>query len=147
MQKLVIDLQRQTSIVEKARVPVIAVLSGYVIGAGVDLSSACDIRLCSKDAKFSIKEIDIGMCADLGTIQRFQKIIGSDSFFRELVYTGRFFAADEALRQGFVSSVYETKEECLAKAIEMAENIASKSPVGIATCKQNIVFSRDHTVE
>jgi enoyl-CoA hydratase/carnithine racemase len=79
--------------VERCRVPVIAALSGFVIGAGVDLSSACDIRICSKDAKFSIKEIDIGMCADLGTIQRFQKVIGNDSFFRELAYTGRFFDA------------------------------------------------------
>ena len=71
MQKLILDLQRQTSVVEKVRVPVIAAMSGYVIGAGIDLSSACDIRVCAKDAKFSIKEIDIGMCADIGTIQRF----------------------------------------------------------------------------
>jgi len=86
-------LQRNTSIVEKCSVPVICAMSGYVIGAGIDISSACDIRICSKDAKFSIKEIEIGMCADLGTIQRFQKVVGSDTFFRELAYTGRFFDA------------------------------------------------------
>ena len=64
-------MQKQTSVLETVRVPVIAAMSGYVIGAGVDLASACDIRVCSKDALFSIKEVDIGMCADLGTIQRF----------------------------------------------------------------------------
>ena len=76
--------------------PVICAMSGYVIGAGIDLASACDIRICSKDAKFSIKEVDIGICADLGTIQRFQKIIGNDSLFRELAFTGRYFDAAEA---------------------------------------------------
>lgn len=68
-------------------------MSGYCLGAGVDLSSACDIRICSKDTKFSIKEIDIGICADLGSMQRVQKVIGNDSWFRELAYTGRNFSA------------------------------------------------------
>ena len=103
--------------------------------------------MCSKDTKFSIKEIDIGMCADLGTIQRFQKVVGSDSWFRELAYTGRFFGADEALKHGFVSYVSETKEESFKKAYELAKNIAQKSPVGVATLKQNIIYSRDHTVD
>ena len=147
LQVLIAPLQRQTTIVEKCRVPVISALHGYVIGAGVDLASASDIRICSKDAKFSIKEIDLGMCADLGTIQRFQKIIGNDSFFRELAYTGRFFSPDEALKQGFVSAVAENKEECFKKAFALAKEIAQKSPVGIATLKQNIVYSRDHTVD
>ena len=64
------------------------------------------------------------MCADLGTIQRFQKVVGSDTFFRELAYTGRFFSAYEALKHGFVSEVTETKEDCLKKAIEIAKEIA-----------------------
>ena len=87
------------------------------------------------------------MCADLGTIQRFQKVVGSDSWFRELAYTGRFFGADEALKHGFVSYVSETKEESFKKAYELAKNIAQKSPVGVATLKQNIIYSRDHTVD
>ena len=74
-------------------------------------------------------------------------MVGSSTWFRELAYTGRFFGAEEALKQGYVSYVTETREECLAKAMELAKNIASKSPVGIATLKQNIVYSRDHTVE
>ena len=147
MQRMVGPLQRNTSVVERCRVPVICALSGCVIGAGIDISSACDIRICSSDTKFSIREIDIGMCADLGTIQRFQKVVGSDSFFRELAYTGRFFDSQEALKQGYVSYVTGTREECQKQAYELAKNIATKSPVGIATLKQNIVFSRDHSVE
>jgi delta(3,5)-delta(2,4)-dienoyl-CoA isomerase len=122
-------------VVERARVPVICAMSGYVIGAGVDLSSACDIRVCSKDAQFSIREIEIGMCADLGTIQRFQKVVGSSTFFRELAFTGRFFGADEALKHGYVSYVTDTREDCISKAMELARNIASKSPVGMTTLK------------
>lgn len=147
IQRLVGPLQRQTSVVEKCRVPVICALSGYVIGAGVDISSACDIRIASKDASFSIREIDIGMCADLGTVQRFQKVCGSDTWFRELAYTGRFFDANEALKHGYLSYVTESKEECFNKAYSLAKEIATKSPVGMATLKQNIVYSRDHNVD
>ena len=75
----------------------ICAISGYCIGAGIDLSSACDIRLCSKDVKFTIKEVDIGICADLGTIQRMSRIVASDSWMRELAYTARIFGAEEAL--------------------------------------------------
>lgn len=87
------------------------------------------------------------MCADIGTIQRFQKVVGNDSWFRELAYTGRFFNAEEAAKHGYVSLVTESKEECFKKAYEMAKNIGTKSPVGIATLKQNIIYSRDHTVD
>ncbi|CDW89899.1 enoyl-hydratase [Stylonychia lemnae] len=146
-QKSVRILQESASAAEKARVPVICAMSGFVIGAGIDISSACDIRICSKDAKFTIKEVDIGICADLGTIQRFQKIIGNDSFFRELAYTGRYFDAKEALQQGFVSYVEENQEACFKKAYDLASQIASKSPVAVATIKQNIVYSRDNPVE
>ena len=75
------------------------------------------------------------MCADLGTIQRFQKVVGSSTFFRELAFTGRFFGGDEALKHGYVSYVTDTLEDCLSKALELARNIASKSPVGMATLK------------
>ena len=85
-------------------------MSGYCLGAGVDLSSACDIRICSQDTKFSIKEIDIGMCADVGSIQRFQKVIGNDSWFRELAYTGRIFNGKEAFERGYVSYLEENQE-------------------------------------
>jgi len=78
------------------RVPVIAAIHGYCIGAGVDLASACDIRICAKDTQFTIKEVEIGLAADIGTLQRFQKVVGNESWARELAYTGRVFKADEA---------------------------------------------------
>lgn len=75
---------------------------GHCIGGGIDLISACDIRYCSKDAWFSVKEVDVGLAADIGTLQRFPKITGNDSLVRELIYTARKFTPDEALRLGFV---------------------------------------------
>lgn len=88
----------------------IAAIHGACIGGGVDMISAADIRYCSSDAWFQIKEVDIGMAADVGTLQRFQKIIGSDSLVRELVYTARKFTAAEAVQQGFVSRSFDNQE-------------------------------------
>jgi enoyl-CoA hydratase/carnithine racemase len=93
---IALKLQGYFDSLENCRVPVICALTGFCIGAGIDLSSACDIRICSKDAKFSIKEIDLGFCSDIGVIQRFPKVVGNDSWARELVYTARFFNAEEA---------------------------------------------------
>jgi len=91
-------LQDSVSSLELVRVPVIAAINGLCIGAGVDLSSAADIRIASAGAKFTIKEVDIGLAADIGTLQRFQKVVGNDSWSRELSYTARFFLAEEALQ-------------------------------------------------
>ena len=122
-------------------------MHGYVIGAGVDISSTCDIRFAAKGTKFTIKEVDIGLAADIGTIQRFQKVVGNDSWTRELCYTARWFTPEEALEKGFLSKVTETKEECLQEAIKLATLIATKSPVAVTTSKQSLNYSRDHTVQ
>jgi len=103
-------LQESVSSLEHVRVPVIAAVNGLCIGAGVDLTSAADIRIASKSAKFTIKEVDIGLAADIGTIQRFQKIVGNDSWTRELAFTARFFSPEEALERGFLSKVTDTPE-------------------------------------
>ena len=139
-------LQESVSSLEKVRVPVIAAINGFCIGAGVDLTSACDIRICSKDTKFTIKEVDIGLAADIGTLQRFQKVVGNDSWTRELAYTARIFNHEEALRYGFVSKVTDDAASCLNEAIAMAVLIASKSPVAVTTTKLSLNFSRDNTV-
>ena len=112
LQKLIEKVQRNFNTIEKCRVPIICAITGYAIGAAIDIMSPCDIRICSKDAKFSVKEVDIGFCSDIGAIQRFPKVVGNDSWAREMIYTGRFFDAEEACKNGLVSAVTNTKEEC-----------------------------------
>lgn len=143
--KLVLDFQDVVSTFEKIDKPVLAAVHGGCIGAGLDMISAMDIRYCTKDAYFCIKEIDLGMVADIGTLQRLPKII-SDGLSRELAYTGRNLTADEALKCGLVNNVYETKEDMLQAVTEIALKIASKSPLSVRGTKRNIVFSRDHSV-
>ena len=139
------ELQGYISSLEKIRVPVIAAIQGGCIGGAVDLVTACDIRLASKDAFFCIQEINIGMAADVGSLQRLPKII-PDSKMREMAYTGRRMYADEAKETGLVSDTYESQEEMLAAANELAKVIASKSPVAIYGLKAVMNYSRDHSV-
>lgn len=137
--------QDSISSLELCNKPVIGASHAAVVGAGVDLLSAADIRLCTKDCWFQVKEVDIGMAADVGTLQRFPKAIGSQSLARELCLTGRKFQSGEAKSCGFVSSVFETKEAMVEAAIAMAEEIASKSPIAVQATKKSMVFSLDHT--
>lgn len=103
--------QDSMSSLEQCRKPVIAAVHSGCIGAGVDLITAADMRYCTKDAYFQVKEVDIGMAADVGTLQRLPKVIGSDSLARELCYTCRKLPAAEALDRGLVSKVYDNKDE------------------------------------
>ena len=144
--KIIKDLQESFNAIEQCPQPVIACVNGGCIGAGVDMICACDIRLCTDRAWFSIKEVDIGLAADVGTLQRMPGIIGNDSILRELVYTGRRFTAKEALNIGFVSRICKTQEELNNCAIDLAKSIATKSPVAVAGSKHNLIYSRDHSV-
>ena len=139
------ELQGYISKLEKIRVPVIAAIHGGCIGGAVDLVTACDIRLATTDAFFCIQEINIGMAADVGTLQRLPRII-PDSKMRELAYTGRRMLADEAKESGLVSDVYNSQEEMVNAAKEMANEIAKKSPIAIYGLKALMNYSRDHTI-
>ena len=139
------ELQEYISKLEKIRVPVIAAIHGGCIGGAVDLVTACDIRLATNDAFFCIQEINIGMAADVGTLQRLPRII-PDSKMRELAYTGRRMLADEAKESGLVSDVYNSQEEMVNAAKEMANEIAKKSPIAIYGLKALMNYSRDHTI-
>lgn len=132
---------------EKCNKPVIAAVHSACIGAGVDMISAADIRLCTQDAYFQIKEVDLGLAADLGTLQRMPKIIGNDSLVRELAYTARKMYADEALRVGMIGRIFRDKEAMVQSALEMATVIASKSPVAVQGSKEQLNYARDHTVD
>jgi enoyl-CoA hydratase len=124
---------------------VLAAIHGACIGGGVDLICACDMRYCSADAFFSIKEIDIGMTADVGTLQRLPKIIG-DGMARELAYTGRKVTGEEAREIGLVNRVFASPDALQAGVMEIAATIAAKSPLSIRGIKEMIVYARDHSV-
>jgi len=139
-------LQDQVSSLEKCEKPVLAAIHNGCIGGGVDISSAADMRYCTEDAYFIIKEVDMGLVADIGTLQRMPKII-SPALVSELAYTGRKMHADEAMRSGFVNRVFENYESMLEGVRDIAKVIASKSPVVIRGTKEMIKFTRDHSVD
>ena len=139
------ELQGYISKLEQIRVPVIAAVHGGVIGGALDLVTACDMRFASNDAFFCIQEINIGMAADVGTLQRLPKII-PDSKMREMAYTGRRMLADEAKDSGLVGEVYDTQDSMINAVNKLATEIASKSPVAIYGLKAVMNYSRDHNV-
>ena len=139
------DLQEMLSKLEKLRIPVLAGIQGGCIGGGLDLVTAADMRFASKDAFFCIQEVNIGMAADIGTLQRLPRVI-PEGKVRELAYTGRRMPAEEALEAGLVNKVYESHEEMISGLKEMAAVIASKSPLAVYGTKAILNFSRDHTI-
>ncbi|MEM9107618.1 MAG: crotonase/enoyl-CoA hydratase family protein [Pseudomonadota bacterium] len=141
----ILQLQEAFSAIERARFPVIAAIHGACIGGGIDMISACDMRLATTDAYFSIEEINIGMAADVGTLQRLPKIM-SPAIAAELAYTGRRFTAQEALDYGLVSRLSDSRDKLTEDVMALAGEIAGKSPLAIAGVKRNLAFSRDHSV-
>jgi delta(3,5)-delta(2,4)-dienoyl-CoA isomerase len=140
-------LQDLISSMEKCRKPVIGAIHNACVGAGVDMITAMDVRLCTADAWFCVKEVDMGLAADVGTLQRLPKVIGSQSLVNDLCLTARRMDAAEAERCGLVSTVFPSKEDLMVGALAMAANIASKSPVAVQGTKDNLVYSREHSVQ
>ncbi|OGB50418.1 MAG: 2,4-dienoyl-CoA reductase [Burkholderiales bacterium RIFOXYD12_FULL_59_19] len=145
LRQVILDLQDTLSSLERCRKPVLAAIHGACIGGGIDLICCADMRYCTADATFSIKEIDLGMTADVGTLQRLPRLIG-EGMARELAYTARKFGADEALQMRLVNRVYATREALQAGVREMALGIAAKSPLAVRGVKEMITYARDHTV-
>ncbi|XP_030331011.1 delta(3,5)-Delta(2,4)-dienoyl-CoA isomerase, mitochondrial isoform X2 [Strigops habroptila] len=146
LRKKICAFQESFSVLEKCLKPVIVAVHGACIGAGVDLICACDIRYCSQDAWFQVKEVDIGLAADVGTLQRLPKIVGSQSLVNELAFTARKMMAPEAQSCGLVSRVFPDKESLLQAAVAVAEAIAARSPVAVQGSKENLLYARDHPV-
>lgn len=145
LRHVILDLQDTLTSIERCRKPVIAAIHGACVGGAIDLVSCCDMRYASQDAYFSIKEIDIGMTADVGTLQRLPKII-NPAIVRELAYTGRQILADEALNFGLVNRVFDSPETLLNAVNELASTIAAKSPLAIRGTKEMLNYARDHSV-
>ncbi len=143
---LLTDLQATFTKLETLRIPVIAALHGGVIGGAVDMVTACCIRYATADTFFCIQEINIGMVADVGTLQRLPKLIPL-AVVKELAYTGRRMPAARALGYGLVNEMFDTQEAMLAAALQCAREIAAKPPVAIWGTKQAINYTRDHSVE
>ncbi|XP_062274641.1 delta(3,5)-Delta(2,4)-dienoyl-CoA isomerase, mitochondrial isoform X2 [Scomber scombrus] len=146
IRKTIARYQETFSVIEKCPKPVVVAVHGACVGGGVDLITACDIRLCTQDAWFQVKEVDIGLAADVGTLQRLPKVIGNRSLVNELALTARKLYADEAKSSGLVSRVFADKEALMAGALEMAGEIAGRSPVAVQGTKINLIYSRDHSV-
>ena len=145
LRRTILALQDSLTSLERCRKPVLAAIHGACIGGGIDLICCADMRYCAADAFFSIKEIDMGMTADVGTLQRLPKLI-DDGMVRELAYTGRKFLAEEAQRLGLVNRVFESPEALLQGVMQIATEIAAKSPLAIRGTKEMIVYARDHSV-
>ncbi len=143
---LLAGMQATFTKLETLRIPVIAAIQGGCIGGAVDMVTACCLRYATADAFFCIQEINIGMVADVGTLQRLPKLIPL-AVVKELAYTGRKLGAAKALAYGLVNEVFDTPEALLAGALQCAKEIAAKPPVTIWGTKQAVHYARDHSVD
>jgi enoyl-CoA hydratase len=145
LRKNILKLQASVNAIENCSKPVLAATHGACVGGGIDIISACDMRYATDDAFFSIEEINLGMVADLGTMQRLPKLIGQ-GIVRELAYTGRRMYAKEAYERHFVNEIFADKETMYAEVESIAAMIATKSPLSVRGSKHILNHARDHSV-
>jgi enoyl-CoA hydratase len=143
--RTLLRMQGNLTAIEKCRVPVLAAIHNTCIGGGVDMTCCADMRYATEDAFFAIREIDIGMTADVGTLQRLPRLI-PDGVVRELAYTGRSMDAEEAREVGFVNRVFETRDIMLREVTAIARTIAAKAPLAVRGTKEMLLYARDHSV-
>ena len=141
----VLELQDAFTALEECRMPTIASIHGACVGGAIDMVAACDMRYCSEDAFFKIADVDIGIAAAVGTLQRLPSLIPLASL-RELAFTGRKFDSSEAKSLGLVNEVFESQETLADEVQKIAQNIAKKSPLVTRVIKKQINYARDHSV-
>ncbi|KAH7093230.1 ClpP/crotonase-like domain-containing protein [Paraphoma chrysanthemicola] len=146
LRRHIFEFQDCITAIEKCEKPVIVVMHGIAYGLALDMSLACDIRVSTNDTAFCVKEVDIGLAADIGTLSRLPHSVGNASFVKEIALSARIFGSDEALQHGLVSHVYADKKTAVDEALKLAALIASKSPVAVFGTKEIINYSRDRTV-
>ena len=124
---------------------VICVLHAVSIGLAIDIACCADIRIAASNTRFAVKEVDIGLAADIGTLARLPKIVGSTSWVKDVCLTARDFSAQEALAQGFVSQVHEGKDAAVGAGLALAASLADKSPVAVQGTKELLNYGREHS--
>jgi enoyl-CoA hydratase len=139
-------LQATFTRIESLRMPVIAAIHGGCVGGAVDMVTACCLRYATADAFFCIQEINIGMVADVGTLQRLPKLI-PEAVAKEMAYTGRRLGSTRALAVGLVNEVFEDHAAMMTGVMQVAAEIAAKPPIAIWGSKQAIHYTRDHSVD
>jgi enoyl-CoA hydratase len=145
LRRRILDLQDTLTALERCRKPVLAAISGACIGAGLDLAVVCDLRYASADARFVLKEVDMGLAADVGVLQRLPRIVG-EGVTRELAYTCRSVSGREAADLHLVNRCFDTPEELRNGVLELARELAAKPPLALRGTKHAITYARDHTV-
>ena len=142
---LIGSLQDAVSSIERCRKPVLAAIQGLCIGAGVDIAAACDMRYATSTTRFSVKEVDLAIVADVGSLQRLPAIVG-EGIARELAFTGRIFKGEQALSMGFVNQLFKDEAELDEGVMAVATELAEKSPLTLRGIKETLNYSRDHSV-
>ncbi|KAG6113663.1 hypothetical protein E4U31_000096 [Claviceps sp. LM219 group G6] len=139
------EFQGCISEMERCEKPVICVLHAISLGLAIDIACCADIRLAAQNTRFAVKEVDIGLAADIGTLARLPKIVGSTSWVKDVCLSARDFTAEEALQAGFVSAVHDDKDKAVEAALEMATRIADKSPVAVQGTKELLNYGRENS--
>ena len=149
MRRHIDSFQACITAIEKCEKPVIAALHGWCLGLGIDIALCADVRICARDTKFAVKEVDIGLAADIGTLTRLPKVVGNGSWVKDVCLSARQFSASEAERVGFVSWVGAKggKEEVIAEALRWAEVVAGKSPIAVQGTKEILNWSWGRSVQ
>lgn len=145
LRRHILWLQDSFNAIDTCRVPVIAAIHGACVGGGIDLIAATDIRVATEDAWFSVQEINVAIVADLGTLQRAPYLLPL-GILKELAFTGRKMKPDEAKSLGFINHIHPDKKAVLQAAFELAELIASKSPLAVVGTKAVLNHARDHSI-
>ena len=145
LRKVIFDLQESVTAIERCCKPVLAVVQGFCLGAGVDIIAACDMRYATPATRFCVKEIDLAIVADLGSLQRLPGIVGQ-GVARELAFTGRIFKGQEALSMGFVNRLFPKTADMADGIMALAAELSAKSPLTLRGVKETLNFSRDHTI-
>jgi enoyl-CoA hydratase/carnithine racemase len=145
LRDFILNLQDSVTAIERCRKPVLAAVQGFCLGAGVDIIAACDMRYATPATRFCVKEVDLAIVADLGSLQRLPAIVGQ-GVARELAFTGRVFKGEEALTMGLVNRLYPKTEDLGNGVMALATELSAKSPLTIRGIKETMNYSRNHTI-